>query len=486
MRIVHVAAELAPIAKVGGLADVLLGLSRALSEKKHDVEIILPKYDCLDLKAIENLQVAVHDLPTFFAGKSHHNTIWQGRVGGIKTTFIESHDLNNFFARKTIYGAPDDPARFSYFCRAALEYLLKCRQKIDILHLHDWHTAMVALLYQDLYQPQGLKCSKVMFTIHNLAYEGVCKREILTQAGLSTRRFELIKDENQPRSINLLKCGIVCADTITTVSPNYAKEILDPKENGFLNKVVTRWKKKFIGVLNGIDYTYWNPENDPHLPFHYSANNVSQALKIKKKLKAHLRQTLSLADEECPIVCAITRLVPQKGPELIKQAIFRTLEKGGQFVLLGSALDPKTHEEFYKLKRKLAGSDHVHLELTYNEPLSHLVYAASDLFLVPSIFEPCGLTPMVAMRYGTIPLVRKTGGLIDIIRDEENGFAFGPPTTEGIYSALDRALGCWFNHPQKWKRIVETGMQQDWSWNQPAEEYLKIYHENSVAVTEFS
>jgi starch synthase len=174
-------------------------------------------------------------------------------------------------------------------------------------------------------------------------------------------------------------------------------------------------------------------------------------------------------------VSCIARLVPQKGPELMKFALLRTLERGGQFVLLGSAHDKETHTHFYNLKRKLAGSRHVHIELSYNESMSHLVYAASDLFLIPSRFEPCGLTQMIAMRYGTVPLVRKTGGLADTVFENKNGFLFSDFTAEGILSALDRSIDCWFDDPVKWRSLMSAGMNRDFSWNYPTEEYLKIY-----------
>ncbi len=484
MHIVHIAAELAPIAKVGGLGDVILGLGRELKEKGHTVEVIMPKYDCLHLEEVDHLQVALHDLDSYFAGEWQHNTVWRGIVRGLPVVLIESHDREGFFERQTIYGCPDDVARFSYFSRAALEYLSQTEQAPEILHIHDWHAALVPLLKKKFYNETSLSAARTVLTIHNLAYQGHCMKTDLAQVGLVAEEFDaphLLGDHHRPGHLNLLQGGIVFSDYVTTVSPNYAHEALTPEGGKGLERTLQQHKEKFSGVLNGIDYDYWDPSNDPHLPFHFSIKNLSHQhkkhpfIEEKAQLKAHLRQILSLDEEECPIVSCISRLVYQKGPELMKYALLKTLELGGQFVMIGSAMDPKTHAEFYNLKRKLAESRHVHIELNYNEPLSHLIYAASDLFLVPSIFEPCGLTQMIAMRYGTVPLVRKTGGLADTVFEGKNGFIFKEATAEGILHALTRALHCWFEAPDTWRSLMSKGMEKDFSWRIPSEEYLHIY-----------
>ena len=451
MDIVHVASELAPIAKVGGLGDVLQGLSRALLSKGHDVEIIIPKYDALNLNGVKGLE--------FRASFGIFST-WRGYVESIPVTFIESHDPEELFDRGAIYGCADDPVRFTFFCRAALDYLQAAGRRPDVIHLHDWHTAVIAPLLKEKYPDLE---AKVIFTIHNLAYQGHCEETVLDRLGWKSAK---IKEDG---CYNLMKAGLLFADHVTTVSPNYAHEISTTEMGGGLQSVLKKLQSKFTGVLNGIDYAYWNPADDALLPAPFSLAKFDG----KEKVKQELRKRLSLADEVCPLVVAITRLVPQKGPELIKAALLRTLEWGGQFVLLGSALDEKTHGHFYNLKRKLAGSHHVHLELSYNEELSHLVFGGGDLFLVPSIFEPCGLTQLIAMRYGTVPLVRETGGLADTVFEGKNGFSFGPPTAEAIGEAIDRALPLW-NTP-KWQKLVEAGMKGDYSWDKPAENYLRIY-----------
>ncbi len=464
MQIIHVSAELAPVAKVGGLADVIHGLSRAIIEKQHQVTVVMPKYDTLNLNWIKNLEI-FDDQKIRFDKIECHNTLWRGSVDEIPVVFIESHDPYQFFERGKVYGCPDDIARFTYFALSALEYLKG--QNCDVVHLHDWHTACLAGLLKE-------KCpendAKVILTIHNLAYQGLCTAADLAKIHW---RNELLR---QGDHYNLLQGGIIFADQVTTVSPTYAQEILTPESGGALHEILNEYQGKISGILNGIDYEFWNPRKDPFLPFHYSVHKMDG----KERNKELLKKRLSLADEACPLVCAVTRLVPQKGPELIKAALLKTLEWGGQFVLLGSASDELTHAHFYNLKRKLYGSKHVHFELTFSEELSHLVFAASDLFLMPSLFEPCGLTQQIAMRYGTLPIARATGGLKDTVIEHHNGFLFSAPTAEGIHAALDHALGTWYHHPQQWRLLVENGMRTDFSWNNPADQYLRLYRSETL------
>lgn len=462
MKIVHIAAELAPIAKVGGLADALFGLAKNFVHLGHDIEIIIPKYDTLKLDEIKDLKTVLMDLRSFFKGRWFHNQIWKGKVHGINVTFIDPKEPLDFFKRGKVYGCPDDPERFAYFSRVALEYLHQ-KEPCDIIHIHDWHAALVAPLYKIHFGGE----SKIILTLHNVAYRGITSSSLLEKIGLETD--ELVEDSDK-RLINILKGGIIFSDFVTTVSPTYAKELLEKKDQDSLCALLD--KQAFKGILNGIDYSYWNPETDPHLPFHYNAETIE----VKKQLARLVRKQFSLDDEDSPLVCCITRLVYQKGPELIKSAIIRTLEGGGQFILIGATSDKETQTRFSNLKKKLSASRNVYIDLTYNEELAHLVYAASDLFLVPSIFEPCGLTQLIAMRYGSLPLVRRTGGLADTVFDGENGFTFDDPTAEAISKTLDRALKTWFEMPEEWKKMAEEAMERDYSWQIPAEEYLEIYN----------
>lgn len=462
MEIVHIAAELAPLAKVGGLGDCIYGLARAFKDKDNKIEVILPKYDTLNLSEVENLHVFLNDLPSPFEGERYVNTIWKGQVHGIAVTFIDSHDPYHFFKRGKIYGCPDDLERFAYFTRAALEYLQQCKRDPDIIHIHDWHTSLAAPLIKKHYPRLG----KVILTIHNMLYRGVGPAHLLRKIGLDAPE---LKDGAQ---INLLRGGIIFCDAVTTVSPTYAKEILSDTTGDTLCALLREYRFKFKGVINGIDYEYWNPQTDPYLSTHYNAKQPSG----KKKAQKELRELFSLQDKAVPLVGCVTRLVAQKGPELIKQALFRTLERGGQFVLIGSAHEEETEKRFQTLKQTMGTTAQAHIGLTYDEKWAHLVFAAADIMVVPSIFEPCGLTQMIAMRYGALPLVRHTGGLADTVADGINGFSFLDPTAESISKCLDRAYDVWESKREIWDKMVDKAMQEDFSWKVPAQEYLVLYN----------
>lgn len=495
MHIINIASELAPLAKVGGLADVVLGLSRELSWKGHDVDIIIPKYDCLDTDEIRDLTVVAPDLMSYYEGEWYHNTVWMGWVENLRVYFIDPHHPRYFFNRGCFYGCDDDIERYLYFSRCSLEFLYKKQIVPDIIHLHDWQTAVVAPLYMDMYKNLGLNKSKLVFTIHNIEYQGKCATQDLDRIGLVGSKYDTqdaLQDPLYSGSINLLKGGIVYSDFVTTVSPNYAKEVKTPEGGRGLDKVLQKYEYKFKGILNGIDYSFWNPEIDRYLPVHYSSREIPANKKdhntVDRKafIKKIFRERLMLTENHSPIVSCVTRLVPQKGIELIKHALTRTLEKGGQFVLLGSSPIPSISADFHAIKQHYGDDPRVHLILHYQEELSHLIYAASDMFIVPSLFEPCGLTQMIALKYGTIPIVRRTGGLADTIfdidnsgkpLDETNGYTFDYPDTKALESALDRACDCWFHHPDKWRRLMVNGMNMDFSWNKPSNFYLEIYQQ---------
>lgn len=493
MHIVHIASELAPLAKVGGLADVVLGLSRELSWKGHDVDIIIPKYDCIDSEQIRDLAIDCKELLSYYQGEWFSNTIWIGWVENLKVYFIESHHPRFFFNRGCFYGCDDDIERYVYFSRAAMEFLYKRPINPDIIHLHDWQSALIAPLFKDMYQKLGYTKPKIVFTIHNMEYQGKCGPQDLDYIGLDPSQYLLpnkLQDNLYPNLVNLLKGGIVYSDFVTTVSPNYAKEVLTPEGGRGLESTLLQYKSKFTGILNGIDYSYWNPEIDRFLPSHYSPRelpiNKKDHATLDKKgfIKKILREKLNLAEDHRPLVGCITRLVPQKGIELIKHTMNHIIQKKGQFVLLGSSPIPSISMEFHRLRQEYTDHPYIHLILHHQEELAHLIYAASDMFIVPSIFEPCGLTQMIALKYGTIPIVRKTGGLADTVFDvdysdvppeNKNGYTFDYPDAKGIDSALDRAIACWFNEPEKWRKLVLNGMKIDFSWNEPSNKYVEIY-----------
>lgn len=485
MHIVHVASELAPIAKVGGLADVVLGLSRELSRKGHDVDVIIPKYDCLDSNEVRDLHIDYHDLIITYQGETFHNTIWKGWVENLKVYFIEPHHPKYYFNRGCFYGCQDDIERFTYFSRAAFDFLRKKGRLPDILHLHDWQSAPIA--YFNRHTPES-ESTKTVLTIHNIDYQGKCLPKELQAIGIED--LTTFQDVQEPSISNLLKGAILNADFITTVSPTYSCEVLHPKEGRSLDGVLRSVKHKFKGILNGIDYAFWNPETDRYLPASFSPREIplsktdGATLDKKGYVKKILREKLGLSQTHSPIVGCIARLVPQKGIDLMKRALTRTLEKGGQFVLLGSSPIPEIAEAFHDLKQAYDDSSEVHFILHHQEDLAHLIFGGSDLFIIPSLFEPCGLTQMISLKYGTIPIVRKTGGLADTIQDidtskepEEirNGFVFDKPDNASLDAVLDRAIATWYQNPERWRKLMIRGMNQDFSWGRSSEEYLAIY-----------
>ena len=457
MDIVHVASELAPVAKVGGLADVIYGLSNALAKKGHRVRIILPKYDSLDEHGITDLHILEDNVGIEENQILIQNTLWSAKLGDLECILVEDHHPKHYFKRGVIYEEPDDNDRFLYFCKVATTYLEKGLP--DVVHLHDWPTAGCALMLQGKV--------KTVFTIHCLDHQGVC-------ASFNFERLNIPFDPNLLRdpveldAMNLVKGAIHTANVLTTVSPTYAKEILTPEEGEDLDEDLLQHKKQLKGILNGIDINYWNPQTDPFLAKQFSYDQVKES-KAENRKKVQMQLGLNQADGK-PLVVAITRLVSQKGPDLIAYGIERTIELGGQFVLLGSTTDPDIRDQFDAFD----SNPDVAISFEYDEPLSHLLYAASDLFLMPSIFEPCGLTQMIAMRYGSIPLVRSTGGLKDTVIDGENGFTFDIPDNKGVSSVLEKGFEA-FQNSEKRLALIEKGMQADWSWDKPADQYLELY-----------
>ncbi|GBG91694.1 hypothetical protein CBR_g53508 [Chara braunii] len=471
MHIIHIAAEMAPVAKVGGLADVVTGLGRALQKKGHLVEFILPKYDCMDYSRIKGLKVMDFDLFSYFNGEAFKNKVWRGVVEGLPVYFIEPLHPGRFFWRRSYYGCHDDFERFTYFCRAALEFLLKTNKRPDIVHCHDWQTAAVPPLYWDIYAPQGLNSAQVAFTCHNFEYQGAAPPASLNACGLHSHRYhrpDRMQDNFAPDRINLLKGGIVYSNIVTTVSPTYAQEVRGPEEGRGLHVTLGQHASKFYGVLNGIDNEVWCPSTDPLLEYQYSPDDLGGKFANKMALRARLGMSCTGADAEKPLVGCVTRLVPQKGVHLIQHAIYRTAELGGQFVLLGSSPVPHIQAQFEGVAREFENHPHVRLILKYDESLAHAIYGASDIFVIPSIFEPCGLTQLIAMRYGSVPVARKTGGLNDryrILNLVQSGLNF----------ALDRALGYFMESREWWTELVTKVMQMDFSWDKPCEEYIDLY-----------
>ena len=484
MFVVMITSELAPVAKVGGLGDVTFGLARELELRGNAVEVILPKYDCMRYHHIWGLTKAYENLQVPWFGGMIPTTVWFGFVHGRKCYFIDPHSPDKFFNRGIYYGHADDVMRFAFFCRAAMEFLFKTGKNPDIIHCHDWQTALVPVLLWEMYQHLGMKHPRACFTIHNFKHQGLTGEHVLRATGLNRPEhffnYERLRDNQNPQALNLMKGGIVYSNFVTTVSPRHAWEAKDGGQAFGLEPTLHTHHSKYGGVLNGLDYEMFNPEKDPHIPSHYSTRTIEQ----KYENKRALRQRLWLADSEKPIVAFIGRLDPQKGPELVRHAIFYALNHGAQFVLLGESPDKTINDHFWGLKKHLNDSPDCHLEIGYSDELAHLIYAGADMMVVPSRFEPCGLTQLISLRYGTVPIVRAVGGLADTVFDkdhshrplhERNGYVFHDATDAGMESALSRALGCYYQFPEHFRHLMENGMNTDYSWNHPGQHYLKIY-----------
>lgn len=487
IHIIHIAAEMAPVAKVGGLGDVVTGLGKSLQRRDHLVEVVLPKYDSMDYSRINNLRVLNMDLNSYFDGHTFKNKVWVGTVDGLPVYFIEPHHPARFFWRGKIYGEIDDFKRFTYFSRAALEFVLQAGKSPDIIHCHDWHTAAVAPMYWNLYVQQGMDSARIAFTCHNFEYQGSDNPEALASCGLDPQllhRPDRMQDNFEHSRVNLLKGAIVFSNIVTTVSPTYAQEVQTAEEGKGLHLTLMAQSHKFFGILNGIDTESWNPAADLLINHQYSADDIKGKAANKAALRSTLRLSGTPIDSEMPIVGCITRLVPQKGVHLIRHAIFRTLELGGQFVLLGSSPINHIQREFEALSQQFSQHPHVRLILKYDEALSHSIYAGADIFIIPSIFEPCGLTQMIAMRYGAIPVARKTGGLNDSVFDVDdemiplqtrNGFTFSGTHEKDLNYALDRALNYFVQRKEWWKDLVKKAMLMDFSWDSSATQYEELY-----------
>lgn len=492
MHIIHIATEIAPVVKVGGLGDIVLGLGRALAAAGHQVDIILPKYDCLEMAQISDLAIMCNDLVVHYEGKRYITSVWKGWVEGLKVYFIESPLPLSFFNRGVVYGLADDIQRFLYFSRAAVEFLVQKKIYPDIIHIHDWPTACVAPLLETGYHDLGL-APRVIYTIHNLEYQGRCLPKDLNAIGLSGKHYctrDRMQDNFDLTLLNLMKGGILYADRVNTVSPTYAKEVLHSPEGCGLESTIKAVHNKFSGILNGLDYTYWNPEHDRYLK-NYSPPREPISLrtngsKLTKKhaVKVALREKIGLADSRKPIICCVSRLIPQKGPELIIEALHCTKEKNGQFILLGSSSNPEITAQFEALKTQYANDPDIHINLRSSEELAHLFFAGADMTVIPSHFEPCGLTQLIALRYGTIPIVRRTGGLADTIfdvdtsglpPDQTNGYTFDHATQAGLRWGLERAINCWFDQPDRWNQLVNHAMDMDFSWARSAPLYVEMY-----------
>ncbi len=469
MRILFVAAEVTPFAKTGGLADVALALPRALARLGADVLVVMPKHRAVSAKA-ELREAARFAVPV--AGEARECVAYTAKLPDSQ---VPIYFLGNdaYFDRPAIYGEGSEYAdaleRFTFLSRGALELCEALGWTPDVIHANDWHAALIPALVRTLGLPRS-KGAKTVLTIHNLAYQGAFPRSQASVIGLSDDALAPYVRGDQ---VNLLRGGILTADLVNTVSPTYAQEILE-RGDGLENELRSRsgW---LFGVLNGIDTSVWDPARDPLLWANYSRRNLAG----KAENKERLQKELGLAvDERAPLVGAISRLAEQKGFDLIMPAFERLLALGIQFVVLGTGA-PDYERFFREAAERHRGR--VAALITFSEEWAHCIEAASDMFLMPSRFEPCGLNQLYSLTYGTVPVVRATGGLRDTITDVDadrrrgNGFSFEAYTADELVTTMARAVRTYRDDPRAWKEIVQRGMAEDLSWESSAKTYRDLY-----------
>lgn len=485
MYIVQIASECAPVIKAGGLGDVIYGLSREVENRGHTVEIILPMYDCMRYDQIWGLHDAYKDLYVPWYDGEVHCSVFCGWVHGRICFFIQPHSQDNFFNRGCYYGHNDDNMRFAFFSKAALQFLFISNKRPDIIHCHDWQTGLLPVMLFEIYKWHGMANQRVCYTIHNFKHQGIFGNEILEATGLKNPTYyydyERLRDNFNPFALNMMKAGIVYSNHVNTVSPHHGWEARNTGVSYGLGHTLQLHEYKFSGILNGIDYNIWNPEIDEFIPAQYSIKKFGGKVENKKAL----RERLLLRDAQKPIVAFIGRLDYQKGVELVHHAIYYSIHNNAQFVLLGSATESSINNWFWHEKHFLNDNPDCHLELGFNEELAHLIYAGADIIVVPSDYEPCGLTQMIGLKYGTVPVVRGVGGLIDTVFDKDyddyhepekrNGFVFYQNDHKALESALERAIGLWHHYPKDFEKLQKQGMEYDYSWNHPGKNYVELY-----------
>ena len=471
MKIVLAAGEAVPFCKTGGLADVVGAMARRLGEAGHDVLLFLPKYRAVEAATLSGGLSQPLSIKLGSETVEAQLRLLQRR--SVSTCFI---DYPPFFDREGLYGRdgadhPDNDRRFILFQLGVLEGLKSLGFKPDIIHAHDWQAALIPALLKRRYADEPLFASTAsVLTIHNMAYQGNFPPACLEAAGLPVEDFTPDKLEYYGK-VSFLKAGIVFADMLTTVSPTYAREIQESGERGFgMEGLLQKRASSLVGVLNGIDLDIWNPEKDAALPRRYGPDDRAAG---KAECKAAVQKESGLAvDARKPLITVISRLDYQKGLDLAMRAIEPRLDRC-QLAVIGTG-DAQLQQDFAGLERRHPGA--VHFHQGFDEPFAHRLYAAADVFLMPSRFEPCGLGQMIAMRYGAVPVVSRTGGLVDTVSEEgarANGFTAAPGDSEDLGRALDRALSR-FGAPA-WDALARAAMTGDYSWERSIGLYLEVY-----------
>ena len=492
MRVLFVASEAAPFAKTGGLADVAGALPGALARLGCEVTLVMPAYQEVFAKhTLEDTGIAF-EVPVGGAtipARIYSVTPSGAAAGPQPRVLLVGNE--GFFNRPTLYGGAhsygDNAERFIFFSRATMELAARLGEPFDIIHCHDWQTGLLPA-YQKLMPTHwsGLAAARTVFTIHNMAYQGSFAGAAMPLTGLDWRYFNWQQMEAYGH-LNLLKTGIVFADAVTTVSPTYAREIQASPGGCGLEGALASRGQALSGIVNGIDTAVWNPQTDPHLPRTYSAQDADAG---KYAARAALASRLGHAAPDArPLVAFVGRLAEQKGVGLVQELLFRLAGSGrAHFVVLGMG-DRQTEEALKEVAGLYPGT--IDLLLGFDEELAHLVQAAADMLLVPSLYEPCGLTQLYALAYGTIPIVRATGGLVDTVVDANpdtlrdgtaSGFVFTDFDADSLEWAVGRALAVHADGAL-WSSLMRRGMAQDWSWDSSAKDYLRLYQRTRHAAS---
>ncbi|MDE3113749.1 MAG: glycogen synthase [Chloroflexota bacterium] len=465
MRIVFAAAEVAPYAKVGGLADVAGSLPQALAALGHHVSIHLPLHGTIDRERFGiPTDAVVRSVPY---GRSHVRVAYPSIVrGGVRVVFV---DNGRHIGRATVYGAPDDAKRYALFARAVAEDLAQGGDRPDVIHAHDWHTALLVPMAAGHYR-RALGGPATVFTIHNLAYQGQSAVDVVGLVGLPRKHVHPEKHGE----LNPMARAIASADAVSTVSERYAEEILTPEFGNGLEALLAERRDDLWGIVNGIDVDVFDPFADAHIPVHYSAVDM----RGKAQDKAALQKELGLAvSARTPLFGVIGRLVEQKGIDILTPVAPEILRAGGQIAVLGTG-EPRYEAMWKELAERHAGS--LSLRLGFDAALAQRIYAGSDMFLMPSRFEPCGLGQLISFRYGTVPVVRAVGGLADTVRDADadarqgTGFSFREYAAEPLGDAVRRAIRA-YRDGARWSALRTRVMGLDHSWAASARRYVEMY-----------
>jgi starch synthase len=477
LKICLATSEMTPLAKTGGLADVAAALTVFLDSRRHDVRALMPLHSVIDTSKADITPVDFLQNRLLQVGRHQFRySIDTAYLPGstAKIYLLRCPDL---YDRPSVYtDGPDEHLRFIALSRAAIEMCQVMGFAPDIFHCHDWHTALVPLYLKTLYAWDRLfGRTRSVLTIHNIAFQGVFGTNILEDMGLQDHRDSLPHDDSSRGQVNFLKSGAICADLLTTVSPTYAREILTPEYGMGLQDVLGRRRESLVGILNGVDYGEWDPRKDPLIPFTFDARRTSG----KKANKKSLMQELGLVQEaDLPLVGMVTRLTSQKGLDLVRQVVPEMIQNG-RFALAVLGSGETQYEQFFHWMQQ-AHRDRVFFHRGFDNALAHRIEAGSDMFLMPSLFEPCGLNQMYSLRYGTPPIVRRTGGLADSVQlfdassGRGTGIVFNDYDAPALRWALDYALEL-YRDKRSWRKLMQNGMAMDFSWDRQGQLYVEQF-----------